>query len=542
MNGIFRQRWHATAAAAATLLTLTALIVVIGTGRPVEPEVRRIVAGALVAACYVLFCFWVAARHRGAAAPVPLPWAPDALLVAYASQTGFAEQIARRSARALEAAGVPVCLASLGELGGPALQRFRKALFVVSTTGEGDVPDSAARFARKTLSGNLPLPNLAYGVLALGDSSYREYCAFGKLLAAWLHRQGAEPMFDTLCVDDGDAGALRHWQHYLSVLGASVEMEDWAPPSYQAWTLTGRRLLNPGSPGGPAYHVCLSPASGSKAEWMAGDIAEVGPRNDPMAVEAFLRELGMDGGQKVASSQEGEQPLREALADRLLPHDAAGLAALRGLPADRLVDALPAIPHREYSIASLPSDGSLELLVRQVRYPDGRLGLGSGWLTRHAELGASIAVRLRSNGGFHPPPPSRPLILIGNGTGMAGLRAHLKARVAAGAGRNWLLFGERTPGADFFFRDEIEAWRAGGLLTRVDLAFSREPGWPRYVQDCLRGAEPELAAWVEQGAAIYVCGSLQGMAAGVGAELERILGRDRLDELAEQGRYRRDVY
>ena len=530
----------AAVAGVAALLSLAVLVVVAGAELPLGPEVRHAVAGGLVVGCYALFCGWIGLRRRGVAIGTSSA-APDALLVAYASQTGFAEQIARRSAQALQAAGLPVHLASLGDLGGNTLQRFRKALFVVSTTGEGDAPDSVAGFARKTLSRDLSLPDLSYGVLALGDSSYRQYCAFGRSLANWLHRQGAEPLFDTILVDDGDAGALRHWQHYLNVLGASAEMEDWAAPSYQPWTLAERRLLNPGSPGDPAYHLSLVPGTGSPCDWMAGDIAEVGPRNDPHAVEAMLAVLGMDGGLPVRG-EGGEQALRDALAARLLPHGDAALAALRGATAQHLAETLPVIPHREYSIASLPSDGRLELLVRQMRYPDGRLGLGSGWLTRHAERGGTIAVRLRRNSGFHPPPVACPLILIGNGTGMAGLRAHLKARAAAGAARNWLLFGERTSDRDFFYRDEIEAWRAQGLLARVDLAFSRESGWPRYVQDCLPGAARELEAWVDEGAAIYVCGSLQGMAAGVAAELERILGRDRLDELAERGRYRRDVY
>ncbi|AZG08116.1 sulfite reductase flavoprotein subunit alpha [Pigmentiphaga sp. H8] len=525
-------------AGVAVLVLLVALVLVAAAVLPLSPTAYRKVTGALVVACYLAFCLWVALARRAEAAPSGGAIAADALLVAYASQTGFAEQIARRSAQALQAAGLPVHLASLAEMGGSALQRFRKALFVVSTTGEGDAPDSVAGFARKTLAGDLALTGLSYGVLALGDSSYQRYCAFGQSLANWLHRQGAEPLFDPVLVDDGDEGALRHWQHYLNVLGASAEMEDWAAPSYQPWTLAERRLLNDGSPGDPAYHLALVAATPSPGDWEAGDIAEIGPRNAPDEVASLLAALGLDGAMQV----DGTQSLGDALAARVLPHDQAGRAALRGLPVPALLEALARVPHREYSIASLPADGRLELLVRQMRYPDGRLGLGSGWLTRHVRQGGQVDVRLRRNSGFHPPPPERPMILIGNGTGMAGLRAHLKARAAAGAPRNWLLFGERTPEHDFFHRGEIEAWRERGVLERLDLAFSRTAGWPRYVQDCLPAAAADLRAWVDDGAAIYVCGSLQGMAAGVAAELERILGRDRLDELAGQGRYRRDVY
>ena len=136
----------------------------------------------------------------------------------------------------------------------------------------------------------------------------------------------------------------------------------------------------------------------------------------------------------------------------------------------------------------------------------------------------------------------RPLILIGNGTGLAGLRAHLKARIDAGVTENWLVFGERNAQHDFLCRDELEGWAAAGQLARLDVAFSRDGGEVRYVQHLLAAHGDELRAWVARGAAIYVCGSLQGMASGVHEVLAEALGPDALDELAAQGRYRRDVY
>jgi sulfite reductase (NADPH) flavoprotein alpha-component len=178
-----------------------------------------------------------------------------------------------------------------------------------------------------------------------------------------------------------------------------------------------------------------------------------------------------------------------------------------------------------------------------MRHPDGRLGLGSGWLTEHAALGGEILLRLRQNRTFHAPADDRPMILIGNGSGMAGLRAHLKGRVASGRRRNWLLFGERSRAHDFFHREEIEAWRAEGFLPRLDLVFSRDQETRVDVQDLLlRMAGNEVRAWAADGAALYVCSSLRGMAGGVDAALAEILGREELDRLAEEGRYRRDVY
>jgi len=180
--------------------------------------------------------------------------------------------------------------------------------------------------------------------------------------------------------------------------------------------------------------------------------------------------------------------------------------------------------------------------VRQERHPDGSLGLGSGWLTEHAPLGAAISLRLRRNSGFHLPAEPCPLILLGNGTGLAGLRSLLKARIAQGQQPNWLLFGERNAAHDFYCRDELQGWLASGELARLDLAFSRDQAHKVYVQDRLREAADELRRWLADGAAIYICGSLNGMAAGVDQTLIDLLGADAVQQLIEQGRYRRDVY
>jgi sulfite reductase (NADPH) flavoprotein alpha-component len=177
-----------------------------------------------------------------------------------------------------------------------------------------------------------------------------------------------------------------------------------------------------------------------------------------------------------------------------------------------------------------------------MRREDGSLGIGSGWLTQHAQLGGDIALRIRSNPGFHAPADDRPLVLVGNGTGLAGLRALLKTRIEAGRHRNWLLFGERESAHDFYHRDEILRWQEQGLLERLDLAWSREGVARTYVQDRLRESADLLRQWVEQGAAIYVCGSLAGMAPGVDAVLREALGEARVEQLREAGRYRRDVY
>jgi sulfite reductase (NADPH) flavoprotein alpha-component len=317
-------------------------------------------------------------------------------------------------------------------------------------------------------------------------------------------------------------------------------MADWRAPSYQAWTLVERVCVNPQGVGAPVFRLALRAPDGG-ATWQAGDIAEIGPRNSDETVAELLMRIGADAEQ-VLDGEDGPTSLRAALRSRLLPTDDQACVALRGLDAEALLMRLPSLPHREYSIASLPADGLLELLVRQMRGDDGRLGHGSGWLTAHAAIGAPIALRVRSNRNFHFDDRGQPLILIGNGTGIAGLRAHLKARIAAGHHRNWLLFGERSERGDFLFADEIRDWQRNGSLARVDLAFSRDQAERVYVQQRLREQDARLREWLAAGAHVLVCGSLDGMAPAVDAVLRETLRDAAYDVFVESGRYRRDVY
>jgi len=133
-------------------------------------------------------------------------------------------------------------------------------------------------------------------------------------------------------------------------------------------------------------------------------------------------------------------------------------------------------------------------------------------------------------------------VLIGNGTGIAGLRAHLRARIDAGARRNWLLFGERHRAHDFHFGDELEQWRRDGGIEHLDTVFSRDGGPHRYVQDLLAAQAGRLRRWVDHGATVLVCGSLQGMAPAVDAVIAQVLGREPKEQLVRERRYRRDVY
>jgi sulfite reductase (NADPH) flavoprotein alpha-component len=431
---------------------------------------------------------WARARARRAAAARASTLAPaegsDALLVAFASQTGHAGELAWMTAASLSEAGVPARVVPLGDLDPEGLNASGRVLIIAATTGEGDGPDPMSAFMRRHMTAPADLSGLSYALLALGDRTYADFCGFGRALDTWLQRSGATALFDRVEVDDGDAGAIRHWQHQLGVVTGHAVQADWTPPAYDRWRLAARTHLNPGSPGGEAWLLAFEPVDHSPT-WVAGDIAEIG-----------------------LPAPEGE--------------------------------ASPG--SREYSVASLPVDGRVEFIVRRMTRPDGSPGLASGWLTGDLAVGDAVDMRVRVNRGFHAPAPEVPLILIGNGTGLAGLRAHWRARADRPHGGVWLMFGERTSAHDAFLDEELRTALRSGVLTRLDRAFSRDPGDGRYVQDLIVQNTDELVSWVNRGAAILVCGSLEGMSQGVHAALGTALGADRLLELTETGRYRRDVY
>ncbi|UBB19459.1 ferredoxin reductase domain-containing protein [Comamonas odontotermitis] len=238
--------------------------------------------------------------------------------------------------------------------------------------------------------------------------------------------------------------------------------------------------------------------------------------------------------------------LAEALAVSLLPDTVHA-----GSSAQSIADRLQALHGRRYSVASLPEDRGIELWVRQAIAPaeaggEPRLGLASGWLTQHAEIGASLVLRVLANPGFSPvEEPGLPAIFIGNGSGYAGLRSHLLARMRAGNHDNWFIFGERQQAFDHSVEKEVRAWLAGGRLQRVDFTYSRDAGAEpslRYVQDVLRQNAATLKEWIARDATLFVCGSHAGMGSDVERALADILGEDGVQALRARRRYRRDVY
>lgn len=210
-------------------------------------------------------------------------------------------------------------------------------------------------------------------------------------------------------------------------------------------------------------------------------------------------------------------------------------------PLEQWLSDLPEEAPRQYTIANAYMPNELELVVRQQRNEAGDLGLASGWLTERLNLNDPVELAIRDNQEFHTPPADQPLILIGNGSGIAGLRAHWQHRARTGGEPCWVLFGERDAFADRLFADELSDLQAKGVIQSLDCVYSRG-GEPEYVQQRLIRRKDQLLSWLGRNACIYVCGSRLGMGQGVHQALLELLGEQRVEELQAAGRYRRDVY
>lgn len=457
----------------------------------------RMAGAATLVLAYAGLCAGVAGRvrrqRRQEAAEATMGGQGPGVLVVYGSQTGQAQSVARAAAQMLGQAGFQVALLPVERATADRLQAVPRSLWVLSTTGEGDAPDHALSFVKQVLPAACALQGHWGLMLALGDKEYAQFCGFGVQVHEWLQAQGAHSALT--CVDNMDPATLQAWQAQvdqqvqqwradegLEVVSAPAAGDWLVPAPRQRMRLKRRSLLNPGSSAGAMVLLEWEAEQGGLPAWEAGDLVSLAVPADP------------------------QRP-------------------------------------RDYSIASIPADGSLQLMVRQSQRADGSPGLASSWLCEGMAEGEVLELSVRAHPGFRlEENAERPLILIGNGSGLAGLRAHLKARVQHGRHANWLIYGERSPQHDAICGEELQAWSQQGQIERLDQAWSRDVPQRRYVQDVLLQEGEQLQAWVQRGAAIYVCGSMQGMGQGVHQALEQVLGEVVVQELQHSGRYRRDVY
>jgi sulfite reductase (NADPH) flavoprotein alpha-component len=543
-----------------------------------------------------------------------VPTTNRTVTILFGSQTGNSEGLARRIAK--EARGFAASVCEMAKYPIERLASERAVVIITSTYGDGEPPDNAKAFWEGLSGSAAPkLPELRFAVCALGDSNYPQFCAFGKALDAQLEKLGAARALPRIDCDVDYEGPFKSWLEKLwpalsspqpAVAPSSTDTPAPKPAPSSAYNrnnpllaplITNRKLNGDGS-AKETRHFEFSLAS-SDLTYQAGDTLGVIPTNCPELVGAVLRALRFKGDESIATP-EGDVPIREGLArqyeitrisDHLLKavaersKDAELLKLIepgvngeltqflygrdvldlllrfpdvRFSPAE-FVELLRKLQPRLYSISSSPKTcpGEVHLTVAIVRYVNldrPRKGLCSAFLADRIAPGNAVPVFVQKNKHFRPPQDaSRPMIMVGPGTGIAPFRAFLHERQSSGAtGRNWLFFGDQHQATDFLYRDEMETMLRDKTLSRLDVAFSRDQAEKLYVQHRMLENAAELYAWLEDGAHFYVCGDAKRMAKDVDAALQRVIeiggsvtpdrAREYVQALSAQKRYQRDVY
>jgi sulfite reductase (NADPH) flavoprotein alpha-component len=550
------------------------------------------------------------AAQAGGAQPQPAaPAKPrQALTVLYASESGNAEALAMRTKKLAQKHGLDAKVIDFADADLALLSKAKNLMVFAATWGEGDPPSRAVDFYNALMSESAPrIEGVRFAVLALGDTAYTQFCATGKAIDARLEALGGTRACDRIDLDLDYAKQAAEWTEkalgelapadttgtatvvHVDFKGGAQLAEDEEPQFTAENPLTGEisALINLNGSGSTreTWHVEIA-ADAPGFAYLPGDAIGVMPENDPALALALAETVGLgsDGAvvQKLRERYDIttlSRGLVEAYAKLTQRTDVAHLAdaaAFADFAADRqlidlfetypeklnpeqLLSLLRPLPGRLYSVASSPKahPGEAHLLVGAVRWESHgrkRGGVASTYFADRRRVGDAVRVYVKPNRHFRlPEDGSRPIIMIGAGTGVAPYRAFIEERVETGAtGKSWLVFGERNYTNDFLYQLEWQEHLASGALSRIDVAFSRDQPEKIYVQQRLWEAREELLKWVENGAHIYVCGDDKGMGRDVDVMLGRILaeaargddeaGRAKLKELAKAGRYQRDVY
>ncbi|MCP3760896.1 assimilatory sulfite reductase (NADPH) flavoprotein subunit [Domibacillus sp. A3M-37] len=536
--------------------------------------------------------------------------------ILYGSQTGNAQRLSQKAGKTLESNGFNVTVSAMSDFKPNNLKKVQNLLIVVSTHGEGDPPDNAITFHEFLHGKRAPkLDDTRFSVLSLGDSSYEFFCQTGKEFDQRLEELGGERIAPRVDCDlDFDEPAAEWLDNVVNGLSAAsgtgtsssasaaseataVESEYSRTNPFHAEVLESMNLNGRGS-NKETRHLEIS-LEGSGLIYKPGDSLGIYPQNDPLLVDELIQALGWNADETITINKQGDvrslrdaflshyeitvltKPLLEKIAqltgvDEL--HDLIGsseqvkayingrdlLDVVQqfgpfGVSPQAFADVLRKMPARLYSIASSleANPDEVHVTIGAVRYNANgrdRNGVCSILCAERLEPGDTLPVYIQHNDNFKlPENPETPVIMIGPGTGVAPFRSFMQEREESGAaGPTWMFFGDQHFVTDFLYQTEWQKWLKDGVLTKMDVAFSRDTAQKVYVQHRMQESSKELFQWLQEGAAVYVCGDEKNMAHDVhhtlidiiekAGSMSREQAEQYVADMQQQKRYQRDVY
>ena len=512
------------------------------------------------------------------------------ITIAYGTETGNSKKLATEFAAKAKKKGIHAKVQSLEQYRLTDLNKEEYFLAVISTHGDGEPPAAAKKFYDHVHQNGFRLDKLKYSVLALGDTAYPLFCKAGEDVDDQLNKLGGKRIAPLQKCDlDFDEEANEWFEHIFHALNSNDSSTISARAPVVA-KKTGKKNYT----GKLLTHINLNDRGSNKETWhieieaedviySPGDSIGIVPENNKQLVEQILSLAGADPGTNIDYKDElislydllHKKINIVFLPERVVKHYAAAVGTeippsrrdladlLKHYPVKdenqflEVVKILEPITPRLYSIASSPEahQGEVHITVAKNSFvvnDEKKYGLTSDFLAQSYE-GYELKFYVHPNNQFRLPADDKNIIMIGPGTGIAPFRSFLAERDANGAqGKNWLFFGEQHFYSDFLYQAEIQTWFETGVLTRANMAFSRDQEEKIYVQHKMLEHGAELFEWLQAGSYVYVCGTKDPMSVDVEKTLLQVISkygerpgdeaRQYLDEMKEDGRFVMDVY